>query len=82
MNPTKSGNEKNDENIVIIHDSGVAKAYLEEFERVSVQPQLSLTTVSIESQTPPCFLWRSESQSQSQSVPVSAETSLRLVSDY
>ncbi len=33
-NPTKSGNERNDENIVIISDEKIAKEFLEEFERV------------------------------------------------
>ncbi len=32
MNPSRNGNEMNDENIVIIHDKSVAKKYLEEFE--------------------------------------------------
>jgi phosphatidylserine/phosphatidylglycerophosphate/cardiolipin synthase-like enzyme len=31
-NPTKSGTERNDENILIMHDEAVAKKYLEEFE--------------------------------------------------
>jgi len=35
MNPTKSGNTRNDENIVIIHDLEIAKEFLEEFERIS-----------------------------------------------
>ncbi len=34
-NPTKNGDEKNDENILIIHDKNVAKEYLEEFERIA-----------------------------------------------
>lgn len=34
FNPTKSGDENNDENLLIIHDEDVAKKYLEEFERV------------------------------------------------
>jgi hypothetical protein len=34
FNPTKSANEDNDENILIIHDENIAKQYLEEFERV------------------------------------------------
>ncbi len=34
MNPTKSANEKNDENLLIIHDEKIAKKYLEEFERL------------------------------------------------
>jgi|TARA_B100000315_G_C14575477_1_gene587683 phosphatidylserine/phosphatidylglycerophosphate/cardiolipin synthase-like enzyme len=33
-NPTKNGNEKNDENILIIHDSNIAKIYLEEFYKI------------------------------------------------
>jgi len=33
-NPSKSGNEKNDENILIIHDRGVAEKFVEEFEKV------------------------------------------------
>jgi len=33
-NPTSSGDEKNDENILIIHDKEIAKKFLEEFERV------------------------------------------------
>jgi len=31
MNPSKNGNEQNDENIVIMHDEGIAKQYLHEF---------------------------------------------------
>jgi len=34
FNPTKSANEKNDENILIIHDERIAREYLKEFERV------------------------------------------------
>lgn len=34
FNPTKSGNEKNDENILIIHDEDIANEYLEEFEKI------------------------------------------------
>ncbi len=34
MNPTKAGNEKNDENILIIHDETIARQFLEEFERL------------------------------------------------
>jgi phosphatidylserine/phosphatidylglycerophosphate/cardiolipin synthase-like enzyme len=34
FNPTMSGDIKNDENIVIIYDEGIAKGFLEEFERV------------------------------------------------
>ncbi len=33
-NPTKSGNERNDENILIIHDEEIASRFIEEFERV------------------------------------------------
>jgi len=33
-NPSSSGDDKNDENILIIHDKNVAKNFLEEFERV------------------------------------------------
>jgi len=33
-NPTKNGNERNDENMLIIHDSDVAHTYMKEFERV------------------------------------------------
>ena len=34
FNPTGSGDKKNDENIIIIHDGAIAQLYLEEFERV------------------------------------------------
>ena len=34
MNPTGSGDYKNDENILIIHDKDIAKKYVEEFERL------------------------------------------------
>lgn len=34
MNPTGSGNSKNDENILIIHDKNIAKKYVEEFWRL------------------------------------------------
>ena len=34
FNPTGSGDKKNDENIIIIHDYAIAQLYLEEFERV------------------------------------------------
>ena len=34
MNPTGNGNSKNDENILIIHDSEIAKQYAEEFWRI------------------------------------------------
>jgi len=33
-NPTKSGDERNDENIVIIHNEFVARQFLEEFDRL------------------------------------------------
>lgn len=35
MNPSRNGNEKNDENILIIHSSEIAILYGEEFERIS-----------------------------------------------
>ena len=31
MNPSKSGDTRNDENILIIHDKAIAKEYIEEF---------------------------------------------------
>lgn len=34
MNPSKNGNEKNDENLLIIHDPTIAKLYIEEFEKL------------------------------------------------
>jgi len=34
FNPTKSADNSNDENILIIHDEDIAKKYLDEFERV------------------------------------------------
>ncbi len=34
-NPTKAGNENNDENILIIHDKVIANQFLEEFDRLS-----------------------------------------------
>ncbi len=34
-NPTASANTKNDENILIIHDSAVAKKYMEEFDEIT-----------------------------------------------
>tara|TARA_Y100000310_G_scaffold5667_1_gene6579 strand:+ start:3325 stop:4293 length:969 start_codon:yes stop_codon:yes gene_type:complete len=34
MNPSASGDEKNDENVVIIHDEGIAEEFLEEFEKI------------------------------------------------
>ncbi|MBL7169539.1 MAG: lamin tail domain-containing protein [Candidatus Aenigmarchaeota archaeon] len=33
-NPTGSGDEKNDENVLIIHDASIAKKFLDEFERI------------------------------------------------
>ncbi|MFH1592890.1 MAG: phospholipase D-like domain-containing protein [Candidatus Woesearchaeota archaeon] len=33
-NPSKSGDSKNDENVLIVHDSSVAGLFVEEFERV------------------------------------------------
>jgi len=33
-NPTKSANEKNDENIIIIHDKDIADKYIDEFKKV------------------------------------------------
>ncbi|MDD9954163.1 MAG: phospholipase D-like domain-containing protein [Candidatus Woesearchaeota archaeon] len=33
-NPTKSANERNDENLLIIHDEEIAKKYLAEYERI------------------------------------------------
>ena len=33
-NPTKNGNENNDENVLIIHSKVIAKKYLEEFEKI------------------------------------------------
>jgi len=33
-NPTGSGDKKNDENILVIHDKNIAKKFLDEFERV------------------------------------------------
>jgi phosphatidylserine/phosphatidylglycerophosphate/cardiolipin synthase-like enzyme len=34
MNPTSSGNLRNDENVLIIYDENIAKKYLNEFERM------------------------------------------------
>lgn len=34
MNPSKNGNEKNDENILIIHDPLIAALFMEEFDRL------------------------------------------------
>ena len=36
FNPTKNGNEENDENIVILHDEGIALQYLREFDRIQL----------------------------------------------
>jgi phosphatidylserine/phosphatidylglycerophosphate/cardiolipin synthase-like enzyme len=33
MNPTACGNERNDENMLVIEDEGIAGLYLEEFEK-------------------------------------------------
>jgi len=35
FNPTRNGDERNDENMLIIHNTEVARSYLEEFERLS-----------------------------------------------
>ncbi|RMF55738.1 hypothetical protein D6745_01240 [Candidatus Woesearchaeota archaeon] len=37
-NPTRNGNEKNDENMLIIHDKNLTASFLEEFEFVRSQP--------------------------------------------
>ena len=37
MNPSKNGNENNDENIIIIHDKEIAEMYVEEFEELFFQ---------------------------------------------
>ncbi len=34
MNPSKNGNEKNDENILIIHDQEIAELFVKEFEKL------------------------------------------------
>ena len=34
MNPTKNGDERNDENLLIIKDKKIAAQYMEEFWRV------------------------------------------------
>ena len=34
MNPTRGGNEKNDENVMIIRDKDITELFLDEFERV------------------------------------------------
>ena len=36
FNPTKNGDIRNDENLVIIHDESIAKQFLNEFKRVSI----------------------------------------------
>ncbi len=33
-NFSKSADEKNDENVLVVHDRGIAARYLEEFERL------------------------------------------------
>lgn len=33
-NPTKSGDEKNDENVLIIHNSEIVEEFIKEFERI------------------------------------------------
>ncbi len=38
MNPSKNGNEKNDENILIIHNKEIAQMYLDEFEKLLNKP--------------------------------------------
>lgn len=35
MNPTSSGDSRNDENIIIIHDKNLTRRYLHEYERIS-----------------------------------------------
>ncbi|MFA6889031.1 MAG: phospholipase D-like domain-containing protein [Candidatus Woesearchaeota archaeon] len=37
MNPSKNGNENNDENVLIIHDKEIAKMYTSEFEKLFFQ---------------------------------------------
>jgi len=37
-NPTKNGNENNDENILIIHNENITKEFVEEFKRLWDQP--------------------------------------------
>jgi phosphatidylserine/phosphatidylglycerophosphate/cardiolipin synthase-like enzyme len=34
MNPSRSGGERNDENLMIIHDKTIAEEFLREFERI------------------------------------------------
>ena len=36
-NPTLSGNTRNDENMLIIHDRGIAQQYIQEFLRLESQ---------------------------------------------
>jgi phosphatidylserine/phosphatidylglycerophosphate/cardiolipin synthase-like enzyme len=33
-NPTANGNERNNENVVILHNRQIAKKYLEEYEKI------------------------------------------------
>lgn len=40
FNPTGGGDENNDENILIIKDKGIAKLYLDEFDRVYAEAKL------------------------------------------
>jgi phospholipase D len=35
FNPTKNGNERNDENMIIVHNAEVAEKYLNEFSRLT-----------------------------------------------
>jgi phosphatidylserine/phosphatidylglycerophosphate/cardiolipin synthase-like enzyme len=34
MNPSKNGNENNDENVLIIHNTEIAQLYVDEFEKL------------------------------------------------
>ena len=36
-NPTANGNKNNDENMIIIHDKGIANKFLEEFNKIFYQ---------------------------------------------
>jgi phosphatidylserine/phosphatidylglycerophosphate/cardiolipin synthase-like enzyme len=38
-NPTSSGTNRNDENIIIVHDAKVAQEYIQEFERIWTESQ-------------------------------------------
>jgi phosphatidylserine/phosphatidylglycerophosphate/cardiolipin synthase-like enzyme len=38
-NPTSSGTNRNDENIIIVHDAKVAQEYIQEFERIWAESQ-------------------------------------------